>query len=302
MGDATRVEERPKSLAGFDGLETVRLLGRGMAGEVFEARDPLRGSRYVVKRFRPQAARHLDLVRFVREAELMRSLRHPNLMPVLQVHGAANPPYYVMPFREGATLVDRLREGRLPVPVSVRIARDAALGLAEAHRLGIIHRDVKPGNLFLQSDGRCVVLDFGLAKDLRGDQALTAAGSIIGTPAYMAPEQCRGQAATAKVDVYSLAVTLIELIVGKNPFLGSDVVETLRRHLDETPRRLDALLPSRVPPELGELVHRMIAKDPAHRPSLDSCLETFQGLCRRYDNDARRSTRCTTRPVISERS
>src|SRR5581483_3501608 len=144
-----------------------------------------------------------------------------------------------------------------------------------------------------------IVLDFGLAKDLGGESGLTAAGSILGTPAYMAPEQCRGEPASSKMDVYSLGVTVIELVIGKNPFAAPDLVETLRRHLEETPRRLDALLPARVCPELGELIHRMIAKDPLHRPTIESCLETFAGLSRRYENDARRATRCSNRPFAA---
>ncbi len=282
----------------FAGLQTLRLLGRGMAGEVFETRDPQTGKRYVVKRFRPQVARSLDLVRFLREAELMRRLRHPNLMLVLHVE-AATPPYYVMPFREGVTLADRLRQGRISVSVAVRAARDACAGLAEAHRARIIHRDVKPANLFLEASGRTVLLDFGLAKDMTGKEALTAEGALLGTPAYMAPEQCRGEPTSSATDVYSLGVSFFELVLGKNPFATSDVVESLRRQLEEMPRRLDALVPARVRPELGELVHRMIAKNPAHRPSLATCLEAFDELGRRYESDARQATRCSARPDIA---
>ena len=297
MSDATRAHTKAPPV--FEGLETVRALGRGMVGEVFETRDLRSGQRFVVKRFRPHAARHLDLARFMREAQVMARLQHPNLMPVLRVHAAATPPYFVMPYREGTILADAVVNGRMPVPVSARVARDAATGLIEAHRLGIIHRDVKPGNVLLEATGRSVVLDFGLAKDLAGDEKLTASGALLGTPAYMAPEQCRGEKVDRRVDVYALGVTIFELVIGKNPFLGLDVVETLRRHLQESPRRLDALLPGRVCPELDELVHRMIAKDPAHRPSMESCLETLNGLCRRYDNDARRSTRCSQRPLVA---
>jgi len=291
--------ERPLVDACFAGLEILRVLGRGMAGEVFEALDRKTGRHYVVKRFRPHAARLLDVARFLREAELMRRLKHPNIMPVLHVETSADPPYYVMPFREGVTIADRLRQGRLSVPLAVRVARDACAGLAEAHRANVVHRDVKPANLYLETGANTLLLDFGLAKDLTGQDALTASGAILGTPAYMAPEQCRGETACAKTDVYSVGVSLFEALTGKNPFAAADVVESLRRHLEESPRRLDALLPARVCPELGELVHRMIAKERDHRPAIETCLDFFAGLTRRYESDARRATRCSTRPAAT---
>jgi serine/threonine protein kinase len=280
-------------------FEVVALLGRGAAAEVFKVVDPATRQAFVVKRMRPHIERHLDLARFTREADLMRRLRHPNLMPVLQVDTQAKPPYYVMPWREGITLTERVQQGRLPVAEVVRIARDASLGLSEAHRLGVVHRDVKPANIFIESTGRAVVLDFGLAKDLEGADALTAAGAILGTPAYMSPEQCRGEPVDAQADVYSLGVTLIELLIGKNPFASKDMVETLRRHLTLNARRLDALLPGRVSPELGELIQRMVAKDPAHRPLGHTCHEAFAGMARRFDVTARAATLQVVRPSFN---
>jgi serine/threonine protein kinase len=280
-------------------FEITALLGRGAAAEVFKVRDARTHEAFVLKRMRPHTERHLDLARFTREAELMRRLKHPNLMPVLHVDTAAKPPYYVMPWREGITLTERVQQGRLPVAEVLRVARDASLGLSEAHQLGIVHRDVKPANIFLEATGRAVVLDFGLAKDLEGTDALTAAGTLLGTPAYMAPEQCRGEPVDSQADVYALGVTLIELVLGKNPFASKDVVETLRRHLTLDTRRLDALLPGRVPPELGEIVHRMVAKNPAHRPVTHSCYETFAALARRSDAAARAATLQVTRPSFN---
>jgi serine/threonine protein kinase len=299
MDERTEVVLPGSTMSLGNRLEVEGVLGRGMAGEVFKARDRETGQLYVVKRLRRQVARHLDLVRFVREANLMRRLRHPNLMPAVHVETQADPPFFLMPWREGRPVSQRLAEGgRLAPALVVRIARDACFGLAEAHRLGIVHRDVKPGNLFLEASGRTVVFDFGLAKDLRTGEGLTAAGSILGTPAYMAPEQCRGESVDERADVYSLGVTLFELLLGKNPFANPDLVETIRRQLEETPRRLDALIPHKVGPELGELIHRMIAKDPKHRPTSESCLETFAGVARHLEVEARASTRCVARPTL----
>lgn len=271
------------------GLEVVRMLGRGATSEVFEARDPRFGTRFVVKRLRPQLKGVVDLIRFVREAEVLRRLKHPHIVPVLHFERDADPPYYVMPFREGRPVSALVADGPAdPIQVA-RIARDACCGLAEAHRLKIVHRDVKPANLFLEANGRTVLLDFGLVKAVDATDGITKAGVILGTPATMSPEQCRAETVTPRSDVYSLGVTVMELVLGKNPFLANDLPTTIWRHMNDMPRRLDALLPNKVSEELGELVHRMIAKDPKNRPTSESCLETFAGIVRTHERGFRPS-------------
>lgn len=265
-------------------LVVVRRLGGGAYGEVLEVRDPRTGERLALKRLRAGIEDAIDLERFRREAAIMQKLKHPNLMPVLHVELRAMPPYYLMPYRDGETLETRLRKGALPPPIVARIARDAAFGLAEAGRRGVVHRDLKPSNLFVEANGRTEVLDFGLAKSIADDVlALTKTGMIVGTPAYMSPEQCRGEPVTDRTDVYALGVTIAEMLLGKNPFEAPDIVQTLQRHLDAVPRRLDALMPHRVRPEFGEIVHRMLQKLPEHRPRMDSCLEAFAGIARSYE-------------------
>ena len=297
---ATSVTPQGKSPTHIGRLEVVRALGRGLMGEVFEARDPASGHRFVVKRLRPQTRELVDLLRFKREAELMRRLEHPNIMPILHVETNAEPPFYVMPLREGRPVSQRLVEsGCLPEVLVTRIGRDVCAALSEAHRRGIVHRDVKPANLLLEASGSTVLLDFGLAKTLEGTEALTAVGAILGTPAYMAPEQVRGDVSDARCDVYSLGVTLFELLIGQNPFWTPDVIETLRRQLQETPRRANALLPHKVSSELGELIHRMIAKETRHRPNAETCLETFAGLARRHERELSTPTRATIRPSLA---
>ena len=289
---------QPRVAYRFGPLEGVRSLGRGLTGEVFEARNPA-GQRFVVKRLRPHLCGHVDVQRFLRESKIMLRLAHPNIMPVLRVESNAAPPFFVMPLVPGQAIAEVLAErGRLPVSLAARIAADVARGLAQAHAVGIVHRDVKPANLYLAASGNTLVFDFGLAK-VTGDESLTATGSILGTPAYMAPEQIRGGSVDGRTDVYSLGVTIYELILGKNPFLAADMIETLRSQLEDMPRRLDALVPHKVPTELGELIHRMMAKDPDHCPSARACVETFGAFAQRQERAAAEPTRVSVRPKVA---
>jgi serine/threonine-protein kinase len=204
-----------------------------------------------------------------------------------------------MPYRQGRTVADRLDQGPLSSAIAIRIAHDVCAGLAEAHRLGVIHRDVKPGNIFLENGGRAVVLDFGLAKALASTEELTATGTILGTPAYMAPEQCRGEPVSGASDIYSLGATLYELLSGKNPFLQDDMVETLRAQLELVPRRLDVRFPHRVSIAVGKLIHSMLDKDPSRRPSAVVCLDALSKLLREAENQLQAPTRMTARAAVA---
>jgi serine/threonine protein kinase len=280
----------------FGRLESVRLLGRGVMGEAFEARDPTTKERFVVKRLK-NIKGLVDLMRFAREADVMRKLHHPNIMPVVHVDLTAELPFFVMPFKEGRTLSQvRVTEGKLPLAVVCHVARDVCFALAEVHRVGIIHRDVKPANLFLEASGNTLLLDFGLAKVVQSTDGLTAVGTILGTPAYMPPEQCRGETVDSRCDVYALGSTIYELLTGENPFATRDSIESIRRQLEVMPRRLDAVLPHKIPEELGELVHRMLAKSAAHRPTAERCLETFAGLFRHLERERGASSRIQRAP------
>jgi len=260
-------------------LEVVKRLGAGAAGQVYEARDPASGARYVVKALKKLGP--TELRRFKLEAELMAKLRHPNLMPVVRVNTEFDPPFYVMPLHEGITLADRMKSDPISIAFALAVGRDLAGGLAQAHAFGVIHRDVKPANVFLENeDGRAVLLDFGLAKVPSSGEQITNKGCMLGTPAYMAPEQCMGESVSDRTDVYALGVCLVELLLGANPFRSPSLLHTVMLHVEATPRRLDALLPNRIPHELGELVARMIAKVPAHRPRASSVFEQLSAFHR----------------------
>ncbi|HZU99010.1 MAG TPA: serine/threonine-protein kinase [Planctomycetota bacterium] len=268
-------------------FEIVRKLGQGAAGDVYEVADPASRVHYVVKTLRSEVRNAIDVLRFRREAHFMAKLHHPNIMPVIRVALDADPPRYMMPLYDGQTLNERRREP-MDLAFVLRTARDICYGLAAAHRFGIIHRDVKPANVFLENGERAILMDFGLSKRADCDEGLTAAHALLGTPGYMAPEQWLGDRVTLRIDVYALGVTVTELLIGANPFATRTLIEALERHTEARPRRLDTLMPGRVPVELGELLERMLAKKPENRPKTDSCLETLAGITRQVERQRSR--------------
>jgi serine/threonine protein kinase len=282
----TPSDERTKATLAVGGLAIVRKLGQGGAGDVYEVEND-EGVRYVAKTLRPEVRSTVDLIRFRREAQFMSKLHHPNLMPIVRLSLETDPPYYLMPLREGRTLHERAREP-MELGFILRTMRDVCFGLAAAHRFGIVHRDVKPANIFIDEDGRAVLMDFGLSRKVDSDEELTGSNTMLGTPGYMAPEQWNGERARQPADVYALGVTIVELCLGANPFTGRSLLDVFGLHAEARPRHLDALMPGRVPLELGELVFRMLAKKPEHRPKTESCLETLAGLVRQAERQRSR--------------
>ncbi len=274
----------------------VRELGRGMAGVVHEALAP-DGRRVVIKALRPHVVRQDGLVeRFRREALMMAEIRHPNVMPVLDVQAEASPPFFVMPWVDGRTLAALLAEGSsIPIGRALEVLRGVAAALVEIHRHGLVHRDLKPDNVLLAVGGGVVLFDFGLAKRTsatEGGADLTKEGQILGTPAYMAPEQIRSGAIDGRTDVYALGVLAAELLSGTNPFCSDDVVETCRRQLVVRPDRLDQTHPSRVGRALGLLVDAMLAKQRDQRPVAREVLASLD----RELAALKRSRACATQP------
>ncbi|MER7850595.1 serine/threonine-protein kinase [Kitasatospora sp. NPDC096077] len=245
-------------------------LGRGGMGEVWLARDLRLGRRVAVK-FLPRGHDPEEdaeaVARFHREAEVAAGLQHPGLVQVFDSGEQDGQLHLVMELLHGRDLATVLREeGPLPVRRAVELAAQAAEALSCAHRAGIVHRDVKPANLMLLPDDRVKVCDFGLAGFLRSVTGLTREGTVMGTPDYMSPEQCRGRQVDGRADLYALGCVLFALLTGEPPFPArQDVWAVLRDHLETRPPRLAERRPG-VPAALDALVAELLAKNPADRP------------------------------------
>lgn len=284
------------------GYHVEREIGAGGMGRVFAATEVTTGRRVAVKVLAPALASCCDAGRFRREMALAASLEHPNIVPLLrecETCGGGRLFYFVMPYIEGESLRERLdREHTLPVPEALRVLRDVAAALAHAHARGIVHRDIKPANV-LMGGGGALVADFGVAKALstaahasddeclrcadaealRGDAAgLTVAGFMLGTPAYTAPEQAVGDAATDhRADLYALGVLAYEMLAGMPPFAGRTPAALIAAHLTEMPAPLAAH--AAVPPALATLVMQLLEKRPEDRPrSALAVLELLERL------------------------
>ncbi len=256
-----------------------RLAASGGMGRVFRARDAQTGDVVALKVLdRPERgslggasdARDRALERFAREARLLAQLRHPGIVRFVAFGvTAAGEPYLAMEWLEGETLARRLSRGALDVHDALAVGRRVAQALGSAHLAGVVHRDVKPSNLFLV-DGDCEkvkVIDFGIARLAPLPSDVTRPGGVLGTPGYMAPEQARAlRDVGARADVYALGCVMFRCLTGRLPFEGDDPLAVLAKILLERSPRVKELLPS-VPSALDDLVARMLAKDPAKRPA-----------------------------------
>ena len=238
-------------------------LGRGAMSVVYQATD-LRLKRAVaVKVLPPDLAFRVEVrSRFLREAETAAQLGHPHIVPIYTVDERHGIVYFVMPLLEGETLEQRLaRDPRPPFDEVRRVLREVADALAFAHERGVIHRDVKPENIFLdRRSGRSVVADFGIARAAEGDLALTMTGTAIGTPAYMSPEQATGERELdGRSDVYALGVVGYLMVAGRLPFEASSTPAMMMKHIAERPRPLRELRAD-APPALAAAIERALAK------------------------------------------
>jgi serine/threonine protein kinase len=208
--------------------------------------------------------------RFVREARMAAGLSHPNVVQVYDAGEEDGRPWIVMEYVAGTTLADEVaRSGPLAPDAVVALARQACAGLEHAHRAGLVHRDVKPHNLLLREDGALKIADFGIARALE-ETRLTEAGSVLGTAAYLSPEQAAGEPVTAAADVYALGVVLYELLTGRTPFAFASLAD-LAALGHESPTPVRDLAPG-VSPELEAAVMRCLARNPAYRPSSAAAL------------------------------
>ncbi len=270
-------------LAGWERYRIDRFLGAGGMGTVFKALDPALG-RYVALKFlhRDDPA---QTARFLREARAQARVGHPNICQVHEVGEVEGRPYIAMQYIDGRSLAEREVRDRLSPELKVRLVHDVALAVHAAHRTGLVHRDLKPGNVLVGTDEsgdlHAHVVDFGLAQ--MGDEpGLTRTGLISGTPAYVSPEQAEGKSLDRRSDVYSLGVVLYELLAGRPPFVGSNPAATLVRVIQEEPAPLRRRAPA-VPADLETIVLKCLEKDPDRR--YGSARELAEELDRYLDGE-----------------
>jgi serine/threonine protein kinase len=266
---------REKAANGVDELIPSRLgaccivarLGQGGMGDVYKAHDESLDRWVAIKVLPAQLARDADFVqRFRAEASAIAKLAHPNVVQIYSTGQEQGHHFFVMQYIEGESLADRLRRtGRLDVREALHVAEDSLAGLAAAHEAGLIHRDVKPGNILLEAkSGRALVADFGLVKHAGGRSGMTATGVILGTVDYLSPEQARGLAVDARSDLYSIGVLLYELLAGKLPFEGESATSMIFQHAYERPRPLAEIVPE-ISPDMASIVDRLQRKRPEER-------------------------------------
>ncbi|MGY1601969.1 Stk1 family PASTA domain-containing Ser/Thr kinase [Geodermatophilus sp. SYSU D00815] len=247
------------------------VLGRGGMAEVHRGRDLRLGREVAVKVLRQDLARDPSFqVRFRREAQAAASLNHPAIVAVYDTGedrtATGATPYIVMEYVEGETLRDVLRrEGVLPADRAMTLAADICGALDFSHRNGIVHRDVKPGNVMITPQGSVKVMDFGIARAVSDSAAtMTSTAAVIGTAQYLSPEQARGESVDARSDVYSVGCLLYELVTGAPPFTGDSPVSVAYQHVREDPRLPSSINPA-VPPELDAILLKAMSKNPANR-------------------------------------
>jgi hypothetical protein len=252
-------------LAGFD---LLRKLGAGGMATVHLGRQRSLDRLVVLKLLHPHLAEDPDLVaRFQREAQSAAVLRHENIVQIIEFGRSGDVSFIAMEYVDGADLKTLLEaHGPPPLPVALVMLREVARGLAHAHGQGIIHRDIKPANLMLTADGLVKIMDFGLARRDSDSVVMTTTGQVMGTPAYMSPEQARAQAVDFRTDLFSLGVVAYEILSGRRPFPGntwSEVFEALTR---SEPVPLGDAAPD-VPERVRRLVAMLLARDPSGRPT-----------------------------------
>jgi serine/threonine protein kinase len=289
----------PRSAGRLGDYDLLDKIGEGGMCEVFRARRGPTGDLVAVKILPARTARNeVILRRFEQEFRSAHRLAHPNIVRVLEFHGTHDTPFLVMELVEGPSLGAVVEQrGRLPEEEAIDIVVQVCHGLHYVHEHGLIHRDIKPDNILLASDGVAKITDLGLVKELLDDQDLTRTGRGLGTPAYMAPEQFRSaKFAGVPADVYALGATLYTLVTGRLPFGdGSSPLQTWMKKKEgrlETPRSLVPTLSA----QTDAVIRRCLANDPAQRPA--SCLELARALTEKTYTEDRPSPTATPMPDL----
>ena len=259
------------------GYELREQIGAGAFGVIYRARQPVVDREVAIKIILPEHASHPDFIRrFEVEAQLVAQLEHLHIVPLYDYWRDPEGAYLVMRLMKGGTLERALQGGLLSLSQVTRILEQIGSALAGAHRQGVIHRDLKPGNILLDQEGNAYLSDFGIAKVVRIQALATATSAITGTPAYISPEQVRGQASTPQTDIYSLGVMLFEMLTGQLPFRGSSSGELIAKHLT-APLPSVRDVRSDLPAELDRIIQCATAKDPAARyPDVAALVTDFK--------------------------
>jgi len=289
----------------------VAKLGAGGMGEVYRATDTRLGRDVAIKVLPDVFAGDTQrLARFEREAQLLASLNHPHIASIYGFEEVSGSRALVMELVEGPTLAEQIQQGALPLDESVRIAGQIAQAFEAAHARGIIHRDLKPANVKLTADGAVKILDFGLAKALDAPEtpadlsrsptlsvAATRAGMVLGTAAYMSPEQARGKSADKRADIWAFGLVLFEMLAGRSAFRGETVTDLLAAVVKEEPDW--SALPAETPPALRRLLRRCLQKDPSRRlhDIADARLELEESLAEPPDAPARLTAPAAAQPA-----
>ena len=268
-----------------DRYEVLGTLGKGGMGVVYRARDLTLDDIVALKVLRGEMLKddptHLE--RFKQEIKLARRITHRNVLRTHDFGETSGVPYISMEYLEGVTLKDLVRNrGALPLGVGLSIAKQMCHGLGAAHEGGVVHRDIKPQNmLILPETGELKIMDFGIARVSSvdaGGSGLTTAGTVMGTPDYMPPEQAQGRPADFRSDLYSLAVVLFEAFTGKLPFRGETSMAVVVAHIQQAPPRPRALNP-KLPAELEAAILKGLQKDPSQRwQTTDEILEALSAI------------------------
>ena len=265
--DSLQPPTTPAALGRIDEYEILEVIGRGGSGVVLKGYEPELNRVVAIKVLSPHVASHgAARQRFEREAKAAAAVVHPHVVAIHGINSRARLPYLVMQWISGDSLEHRLRrDGPLPVRDIVRIAHQVAEGLAAAHDRGLVHRDIKPGNILLEKNvDRVLITDFGLARTV-DDATLTCTGMIAGTPAYMSPEQARGDLVGPSSDLFSLGSVMHAMCTGESPFTADSTVAILRRVSDDQSKNIRQLNPD-IPTWLVTLISRLHEKDPLRRP------------------------------------
>ena len=257
-------------------------LGRGGMATVYRGYDP-RFEREVAIKFLPPELIHSDpqfRVRFEREAKIIAQLEHPSIVPVYDVGEENGQPYFVMRYMSGGSLSERIKAGVFSIGDALKILEQIAPGMDEAHSKGIVHRDLKPGNILFTNRNVALISDFGIAKFTQGEAGSMTGSAIIGTPAYMAPEQAGGEAVDGRADIYALGVILYEMVTGKQPYKADTPLAVAIKHMTEPVPRILQANPS-LPVWMEKVISTAMAKDREDRFSTAvEMVETIKAFMR----------------------